>query len=288
MSMNGPHVREIDPQADPAIKASDLSLGYQERPGKTFLAVEGVNLSLKNGSSLGILGESGAGKSTLATYLAGKADRAPHKSDRIHRVSGEGTVLGAPLAKLSRRLKSSVSAHVGYLEQDAGANLSPDLNVGDLIFQPIEERIRRFDRSELGEDVAEMFDIVALPLHMLQKYPYELSKGQRQRVAVIRSLIHSPKVYVADEPTLGVDANNRPRIVDLIKWHQKRAHATLLVISHDIGLLEALIQEILILQQGTAVGFGDINEIFRNASHDYVVKLANALRTNAYDEIAAD
>lgn len=281
-------MRDINTQTDPAILASDLSLGYQERPGKVFQAVEGINVSVARGSSLALLGESGAGKSTLASYLAGRGTDAPVKSDRIYRISGEARVLDTSLTKLSRKAHRRVTAHTGYLQQDAGAKLSPDLNVGDLIFAPIEERIRGFERSELGEQIAEMFEIVSLPLTYLQKYPYELSKGQRQRVAVIQSLIHSPTVYVADEPTLGVDANNRPKIVELIQWYVRRVDPTLLIISHDIGLLEALIKDVLILQQGNAVGFGNINEIFRHATHEYVVKLANALRTHAYDEIATE
>ena len=281
-------MRNIDTQADPAILASDLSLGFQERAGKLFQAVEGVNVSVARGGALAILGESGSGKSTLAKYLGVRGMDTVAKSDRIHRVSGDGVVLGASLTKPSRALRRKMTAHVGYLPQDAGAKLSPELNTGDLIFQPIEERIRNFDRTVLGEQVAEMFDILALPLSFLQKYPYELSKGQRQRVAVLRSLIHSPSVYVADEPTLGVDANNRPKIVDLMTWYRERTHATLLTVSHDIGLLEALIDDVLIMQRGSPVGFGSIDTIFRNATHEYVIQLANALRANAYDEIATE
>lgn len=281
-------MRDINIHADPAILASDLSLGFHERPGKVFQAVEGVNFTVRKGSSLAILGESGAGKSTLASFLAGHASHTASKSDRIHQISGEGRVLDASLQKPSRRMLRRITAQVGFLPQDAGAKLTPDLNVGDTIFQPIEERIRKFDRSELGEQLAEMFEILALPLSFLQKYPYELSKGQRQRVAVLKSLIHSPHVFIADEPTLGVDANNRPKIVDLIKWYQDRVQPTMLIISHDIGLLEALIQDVLIMQQGSSVGFGSIDTIFRNATHEYVVKLANALRANAYDEIATE
>lgn len=281
-------MRELDLHADPSLMASDLSLGYPERAGRKFQAVEGVNVSVARGASLAILGESGSGKSTLAKYLAGLGAAAPSRSDRIQRISGEAQVFGSRLHKLSRKQARAIGAHTGFLTQDAGAKLAPEFTVGDLIFLPIEERIRGFDRSELGAHIAEMFDIVSLPLTYLQKYPYELSKGQRQRVAVIQSLIHDPSLYIADEPTLGVDALNRPKIVDLITWYRGRVNPAMLIISHDIKLLEALIEDVLILKEGSAVGFGSINTIFRNATHEYVVKLADALRANAYDEIAAD
>lgn len=281
-------MRSIDVQINPAIDVSDLSLGYQQRPGKTFAAVEGVNLTINNGSRLALLGESGSGKSTLAKFLTAESHRHPNKAERVKRVSGEATVLGVPLSKLSRSAQRALTAHIGFLPQDAGAKLTPDLNVGDLVFQPIEERDRKFDRSALGEYVAQMFDVLALPLSFLQKYPYELSKGQRQRVAVCQSLIHQPKLYIADEPTLGVDANNRPKIIELLEWYRNAHHPTMLLISHDINLLEAIINDVLILQNGSAVGQGSIDTIFRHAEHDYVVQLADALRANAYDDIATE
>ncbi|MFC7765280.1 ATP-binding cassette domain-containing protein [Leucobacter soli] len=160
------------------------------------------------------------------------------------------------------------------------------MNVGDILFAPIAERSKHFDRTQLGERIVEMMDIVGLPLGKLQEYPYELSKGQRQRVAVMQSLMLEPSLYIADEPTLGVDANNRPRIVDLLEWYRKRSGATLILVSHDIGMLERLGQRVLVMQQGRAVGEGDIDDIFRTADHGYVQQLAQALRASAYDEIA--
>src|SRR5690606_16869237 len=126
----------------------------------------------------------------------------------------------------------------------------------------------------LGERVAEMMDIVALPLSKLQEHPYELSKGQRQRVAVMRSLMLDPVVYFADEPTLGVDANNRPRIVELLRWYRERSNAAMMLISHDIGMLEALVEDVLVMQEGRMIAQGGINDIFRSADHGYVQRLA--------------
>lgn len=274
-------------QADPAVVVSDLSLGYPASGGRrAFNAVEGMSFSLGRGQVLALLGESGAGKSTLTRFLAGRAESPGEKSARIQATGGDATVLGLSMRKLRRRAALQLTAHVGHLSQDAGATLPPELNVGDILFAPIAERSKHFDRAQLGEQIVEMLDIVGLPLGKLQEYPYELSKGQRQRVAVMQSLMLSPSVYIADEPTLGVDANNRPRIVDLLDWYRKRSNATLILVSHDIGMLERLGQRVLVMQQGRAVGEGDINDIFRNAEHGYVQQLAQALRSTAYDEVA--
>ncbi|WP_053353060.1 ATP-binding cassette domain-containing protein [Leucobacter musarum] len=273
--------------ADPTIRVSDLSLSYPAHAGgREFEAVEGLTFEVARGNVIALLGESGSGKSTLTRFLAGRALDANEKSSRIKLTGGEATVMDVPMKRLGRRTKARLTAHVGHLAQDAGATLTPELNVGDILFEPIVERSKHFDRESLGERIAEMMDIVAMPLAKLQEYPYELSKGQRQRVAVIRSLMLDPSLLIADEPTLGVDANNRPKIVELLRWYRERTGATMLLISHDIGMLEALVQEVLVMQQGRFVGRGDINEIFRNADHGYVQRLAQALRATAYDEIA--
>ena len=276
-------------EADPTIRVSDLSLSYPAHAGgRQFQAVEGMTFDVPRGDVVALLGESGSGKSTLAKFLAGRGSDAGEKAARSKLAGGDASVLGVPMRRLGRRSRAKLTAYVGHLAQDAGATLTPELNVGDILFEPIVERSKRFDRDALGELVAEMMDIVALPLSKLQEYPYELSKGQRQRVAVIRSLMLDPTLLIADEPTLGVDANNRPKIVELLQWYRKRTGATLMLISHDIGMLEALVQDVLVMQQGRLVGRGDINEIFRHADHGYVQLLAQALRATAYDEIAEE
>lgn len=279
----------VDPQreADPAILVSDLSLGYPAHAGRrAFNAVEGIGFEVRRGEVLALLGESGSGKSTLARFLAGRAEDASERSARIRVGGGDAQVLQVPMRRLKRRAATRLTAHVGYLAQDAGATLPPELNIGDILLSPISERSKHFDRTQVGELITEMMEIVGLPLSKLQEYPYELSKGQRQRIAVMRSLMLGPALYLADEPTLGVDANNRPRIVELLKWYRNRSGASLVLVSHDIGMLEALGQRVLVMQEGRAVGEGDINEIFRRADHGYVQQLARALRANAYDEVA--
>lgn len=277
------------PDADPSISVSDLSLAYPAHAGgKAFQALEGLSFDIRRGEVVALLGESGSGKSTLARFLAGRADDAGEKASRIKLSGGSATVLGMPMKRLGRRNRSRLTAYTGFLSQEAGATLTPELNVGDILMEPITERARNFDRDAVGERIAEMMDIVAMPLAKLQEYPYELSKGQRQRIAVIRALMLDPMLLVADEPTLGVDANNRPKIVNLLKWYRERTNATMLLISHDIGMLEALVSEVLVLQEGQLIGRGDINEIFRHADHGYVQLLAQALRASAYDEIAEE
>lgn len=275
--------------ADPAVQVSDLSLRFPAHAGRRpFTAVDGVSFEVRRGEVLALLGESGSGKSTLTRVLAGRASAAGDSAARIEVLGGQATVLGVPLRRLRRRAAQRLTAHVGYLAQDAGATLPPDVNIGDILCSPVEERTRRLDRAVLGERIAHMMDLVGLPLSTLQDHPYQLSKGQRQRVAVIRSLMLEPAVVLADEPTLGVDANNRPRIIEVLRWYRERSGATMLLVSHDIGMLEALVSEVAVMQQGRLVGRGGITEVFRDSDHGYVQQLARALRATAYDEVAEE
>lgn len=278
-----------NPQADPAILVEDLSLSYPAHGGgAAFQAVEGVSFELARGGVLAVLGESGSGKSTLTKFLAGRGKDAGDKGARIKHSGGTGRTLDIDLSRASKGTRNKLTAYVGYLSQNEGATLTAELTIGDVLLEPVSERTRKFDRDAMGEIIAEMMDIVALPLSTLQQFPHELSKGQRQRIAVMRSLMLEPPVLIADEPTLGVDANNRPRIVELLRWYHERTNSAMMLISHDIGMLEALVEDVLVMQQGGIVGAGDINAIFRQADHEYVQRLAQALRSTAYDEIAME
>ncbi len=278
---------EPDGLADPAVRVSDLTLGYPAHAGGVaHNAIEGVEFSVRRGEVRAVLGESGSGKSSLLQFLAGHGKTAGDRKARLRVLSGDATVLGMPMRRARKRGLLRLTAHVGFLAQGAAASLPAEMNVGDILMQPITERMKDFDRGQVGERIAQMMDTLGLPLTKLQEYPYELSKGQRQRVAVIRSLILEPSVYLADEPTLGVDATGRPGIVELLRWYHERSGAAMILVSHDIAMLEAIVDEVLVMQQGRLVGEGHINEIFRNEDHSYVRQLAQALRATAYDEIA--
>ena len=279
----------IDEQRDPVVEVLDASLEYPAHLGaRPHAAVQGVSLTVTRGQTLALLGESGSGKSTLARVIAGRGDEAVQKPDRPKLTSGRVEVFGTDVVKMRRKTRHHLTGIVGYLSQTAGATLPPDLTIGDILTEPLRERDKNFDVTLAGEHIAEMFDTVGLPLEMLGRYPYELSKGQRQRVAVMQSLMLTPRLLVADEPTLGIDALHRPSVVRLLRWYRERNGATLLLICHDIAMLEELVDEVVVMQEGQSVGRGSINTIFRDAEHAYVQQLAQALRATAYDESAKD
>ncbi len=264
---------------------SDLSIGYPAHAGTpAFTAVEGISLELPAGSVTALLGESGAGKSTLLRFLAARALETAVKSSQLKQLNGHVQVFGQSLDRLNRKKQWVLAEQIGYLPQDGGAKLNPDLTIGEQLMLTADERYKKFDREPFAERAAALITDCDLPLSVLNEFPHQLSKGQRQRIAVAKSLMLTPKLLILDEPTMGVDARNRPKLIDMLLGYREQHEAAMLIVSHDIGLLEALVDHVLVMQQGSIVGEGDINEIFSNSEHAYVQSLANALRSNAYDE----
>ncbi len=264
---------------EPAILVSDLSVEYPARGASpSCVALRGVSFRLEAGQSIGVLGETGSGKSTLASVLAGRGLplRSGEPGPRIS--GGDATVLGRSLRHARKRDLAEVTFHVGYLPQEAAATLEPTLSVQDNVSLPIFERDHHYSRRAAGERVAQMLDTVHLPLSVLSKYPYELSAGQRQRVALAKALVLGPEVLVVDEPTAGIDATVRDAVIDLLA--QLRAHAgfTAVIVSHDLAVLRRATDLSIVLQGGRPVGFGPIEEVLADPSHPFVRGLADALK----------
>jgi len=272
-----------------AIEVSDLTLMYPASGGgSACTAIEGVSVRIASGSIAAMLGESGSGKSTFARFLAARGGAAAERGSRVKVLSGDAQVLDTSLSRLSRRKSLQFAPRIGFLEQDGGARLNPDLSVGDLLLLPAAQRSRTFDAELFAQRAVELLTSLDLPHTVLSQLPFQLSKGQRQRVALAQSLMLEPSLLILDEPTLGVDVASRPLVLDVLADYLSTHAATALIVSHDIDLLERLVDTVFVLQQGALVGSGAINEIFSNSEHDYVQRLASALRSRAYDDAAPD
>lgn len=274
---------KADPAGD-AVIVSDLAVGYAAHGASpAFEALHGISLRVHAGEVLGLLGESGSGKSTLARVLAGLHLTTGSKVGRPVITGGDATVAGFGLRHLPTRALPRFTFAVGYLAQDAGAALRPDLRVSELVAEPIFARDRRYDRTDAATRVATMLDAVHLPLLALDKFPYELSSGQRQRVALARSLVLGPSVLVADEPTSGIDVTVRDAVVDLIAGLRAEREFTAIVISHDTAVLSRAADRIAVLHEGALVALGDAASVFDDPFHPYVRRLAEALEYPADD-----
>ncbi|MGV8876104.1 MAG: ABC transporter ATP-binding protein [Rhodoglobus sp.] len=262
--------------SQPTVRARDLSLRYPSRnPETRSIAVDGLSFDIAAGDVLTIVGESGSGKSTLAKAVALQAETGAYGSPLFG--GGSLKVFDTELRSVSRRQRDRLSLTVGYLPQDAGNHLNGRLTIGENIAEPIFVRDRRFNQREAAEAVATLIDTVRLPLSIMNRYPYELSKGQRQRVAIARAMILEPQLLVADDPTAGIDVNVRAAILDLLVDLQRQREFSALLVTADLAAVRRISTTIAVMHRGIFVGIGALDDVLSDPWHPYVQSLAASL-----------
>lgn len=232
-----------------AVVAHDLSVGYPAGRGSADRAVNGVSFELPFGASLAVMGPTGAGKSTLAAALTGAEPITPV-------LGGLGFVVDLPIRRLSRTQRRALTFYVGYLSQSASVELSPTMTVGEIISEPLTSRNRRVNPRALALQVAMLLDEMQLPLGAAGKFPYELSAGMRQRVAVARALVLQPKLFIGDEPLAALDVEVRGAVIAALLRRRDEHGMASLVVTNDAELVHALDASVLVLRHGTVVAQG--------------------------------
>lgn len=256
------------------VSLCDLTVEYPAHggnPGHT--AINGLNLRVRPGEVLGVIGEAGAGKSTLVRVLSGLSDPSNGAvGPRI--IGGEAVVLGHSIRGIHGRRLKSLRSQLGLVPQNAGGALSGDATVGQLIAGPVYRADKRADVHATGLRVASLIDAMKLPLKVIDQYPYELTSGQRQRVAIARALVLKPRLLVTDDPTAGIDVSVREAIVELLgPTAGERAFAGVIV-SNDLDVLRQVANRVAVVHQGTLVGLGPLDEVLRHPLHPYVAQIA--------------
>lgn len=259
-----------------AVSARDLSLRYpSSNPETRSIAVNGLTFDVAPGEVLAVVGETGSGKSTLAKAVALEADQSGEGSPDIS--GGSLRVFDTEVRDISHHKRDRLRLTVGYLRQEAGDFLEPRLTVGENVAEPIFARDRKFDLDAAGEAVATLIDAVRLPLSTMNKYPHELSKGQRQRVAIARSMILEPTLLVADDPTAGIDVTVRGAILDIIVSLQKERGFSALIVTADLGEVQRVSTRVAVMHRGIIVGLGELDDVLADPTHPYVKGLAQSL-----------
>ncbi|WP_167050812.1 dipeptide/oligopeptide/nickel ABC transporter ATP-binding protein [Salinibacterium sp. ZJ77] len=254
---------------DIVVLADDLTLVF----GKDATpAINGVSFQVGAGETLGLIGEAGSGKSTLARAIASQTVPGERLAPSI--AGGRLAVLGTEVRGASSRRLDALALRIGYLPQDGGSSLEPHLTVGENVAEPIYRRDRRFDRLVAGGAVAKLIDAVRLPLSVMEKFPHELSRGQRQRVALARALVLEPSLLVADDPTMGVDVLVRGPILQVVSELQKELGFSALIVGHDLRELRTIVDRIAVLHAGLIVGYGTVDDVLAKPLHAYTRRLA--------------
>jgi len=255
--------------ADYALELCALSRSFALRrglfraPGE-IKAVDNVTLRVAKGETLGLVGESGCGKSTLAKMLLGLL--AP--------TSGNVLLHGQEIDPRQRR------AHARQIQpifQDPYSSLNPRRTVADIVGVPL--RIHQVgSRAEQQRAVRETLDLVGMPERTHQQYPNQLSGGQRQRVAIARALVLRPDILVCDEPTSALDVSVQAQILNLLMDLKAEFGLTYFFISHDLGVVEHLVDRVAVMHRGAIVELGTREQIFARPAHAYTrALLASAL-----------
>ena len=259
--------------ASPAVAAIDLSVRYRGGDGHAAAdALTGLTFTIEPGETLAVIGEAGSGKSTLATVLAGLTSRTVPRGPEIS--GGSLHVLGVDVRHVDRRGDDLLELRVGHVPQDASAVLDPHLTAGENVALPLFQRNPKLAKKVAGGIVAEAIDAMHLTLATIPRYPHELSRGQRQRLAIARALVLEPDLLVADEPTSGVDATLRASILDHLAEVQRRRRFAAFIVSSEIGEIRRLSRRLAVLHRGSIVGMGGIDEVLGDPTHPYVERLA--------------
>lgn len=232
-------------EPDAAIYCSDLSIA---RVSADTRVVDGVSLRVAPGEVVAVMGATGSGKSSLASCLAG----ADHRDLRI--VGGVGEVAGISL-RARGRARRVLTYRTGHLRQGANSDLPARLTISEIVAEPITARDRKVNERALALRVASLLDELQLPIGASEKYPYELSSGMRQRVAIARSLVLDPTVLIADEPYANLDVDVRPAVLDALRRRVDDGMA-LLVVTNERELVADLEAQVLVLRAGHPIGVG--------------------------------
>lgn len=229
-------------------------------------AVDGVSFTIEPGQTVGLIGESGSGKTTTGKAIMGLT----------HITAGSIIFDGKDITKSVKKNRSDYRRGVQMVFQDAYSSLNPRKRVLDVIAEPI----RNFEKKTPGEErrrVDELLSIVGMPASAAIKYPFEFSGGQRQRIAVARAIALNPKLIIADEPVSALDLSIQAQVLNYMKEIQRELNIAYLFISHDLGVVRHMCEDLAIMHNARFVEFGSRKDIYNSPTHIYTRKLISAI-----------
>ncbi|WP_029064908.1 oligopeptide/dipeptide ABC transporter ATP-binding protein [Labrenzia sp. DG1229] len=261
--------------SEAVLEIRDVSLAFKGKrsvldvlsntPVKNVNALNGVSLDLRQGETLGVVGESGCGKSTLARCIV-----------RLHEPNG-GSVhfYGMDVFASHERGDRTYNRRVQMMFQDPYSSLNPRMTTGQILSEAL--RVHGMcPEDEVPARLANLMDLVQLPGDALEKYPHEFSGGQRQRIAIARALAVEPEVLIADELVSALDVSVQAQIVNLLLDLQDRLGLTILFVAHDLRLVRHMSNRVAVIYLGRIVEIGDSETLFASPSHPYSQALLSA------------
>ena len=260
------------------LSANNLSKFYSKnkslfnKQSINLRAVNNININLKAKESLGIVGESGCGKSTLAKMLAGL----------ITPSSGEIKIQDKDINNYE---KYELPNHIQYMFQDPISSLNPRKTIYQSLAAPL-KYLRNLDEKEIEKEIKSIIKEVNLKEEFLNRFPHEFSGGQAQRIGIARVLLSKAKIIILDEPVSALDVSVQSQILNLLNDLQKKFELSYIVISHDLAVIEAICDRVMVMYFGDIVEKSDATELFQKPYHPYTNLLLNSVpKTNQKIEI---
>jgi oligopeptide transport system ATP-binding protein len=257
----------------PLLEVRDLATHFHTREG-VVRAVDGVSFAVERGRTLAIVGESGCGKSVTALSIMGLIPRPPAEI-----AGGEVLFRGRDLTALDEEALEDVRGReIAMIFQDPMTSLNPTLTIGTQVTEVLRRHLGR-SRREARDRAVELLDEVGIPspATRLDDYPHRLSGGMRQRVMIAMAIACNPALLIADEPTTALDVTVQAQVLDLLDELRQEHEMAMIIITHDMGVVAEVADDVLVMYAGQVVEQADVEELFDHPEHPYTEALLGAL-----------
>ena len=265
--------------SDILLSVQNLQVDYSSN-GQTVRAVNGVSFDLNNGQSLGLVGETGAGKTTIAKAIL---QILPDHSTK--RAEGTITFKGKSLMEIKEHeLQNIRGSQISMVFQDPMTALNPVMTVGEQIAEGIRHH-QGLDKAKAKQEAIKMLETVGISRDRIDEYPHQFSGGMKQRVVIAIALACNPELLIADEPTTALDVTIQAQVLDLIKDLREKKGTSLILITHDLGVVADTCDKVAVVYAGEIVEIGALEEVFDHPNHPYTRGLFGAI-PDMYKDVA--
>ncbi len=266
------YVKPAIPKDETILSIKDLTTYYITREMGTCKAVNNVSLEIKAGETLGLVGETGAGKTTIALSILRLLQSPPAKI-----MNGEILWRGENILEMSEtQMQKLRGEQISMVFQDPMTALNPIDPVGDQIAEVIFLH-QEVSKAESKKRAAEMLEVVGIPKERFGEYPHQFSGGMKQRVVIAMALACNPHLLIADEPTTALDVTIQAQVLDMMNDLKKKYGTAVLLITHDLGVIAQMCQNVAVIYAGEIVEVGTAEDVFNETAHPYTIGLFNSL-----------
>lgn len=260
------------------LEVKNLKVQFETSDG-IVKALNGIDISLDEGMTLGLVGETGAGKTTLAKSIMRIVPQPPGKI-----VSGEILYDGNDILKMDKNeIRKIRGQHISMIFQDPMTSLNPVMTVGDQIAETIKTH-EKISAVEATKKACEMLELVGIKADRAGDYPHQFSGGMKQRVVIAIALACNPKILIADEPTTALDVTIQAQVLEMMQNLKRKFNTATILITHDLGVVAQTCEKAAVIYAGEIVEYGTVHEVFKDMRHPYTIGLMNSIPKIHVDE----